>query len=132
MTDRGDIVVLEVMEDSESRRFERTDFKVRGFIGVENSEVPFSIVNISLQGILISPDRDLVLERNTAYPLRISLPHSEISIVTQAELMHREGGQFGFRFNLVEADGMIHLRRLLELNSGSEDSMEKELAFLVE
>ena len=120
------------MEYSENRRFERMDFKGRGFIGVQNSEAAFSIVNISLKGILISPNSDLVLERNQAYPLRISLPHSEISIVTQAELMHRKGDKFGFRFNLVEADGMIHLRQLLELNSGSEESIKRELVFLVE
>ncbi len=44
--------------------------------------------------------------------------------------MHEEDNQYGFRFDSIEADGMIHLRRLLELNISSEDEIEKELSFL--
>ena len=119
------------MENSGNRQFKRADFKVQGFIGVENGEIPVNVVNISLNGVLVCPDGDAALERGNAYPLRISLPHSAISIITQSCLIHEEQGCFGFRFDSVEADGMIHLRRLLELNAGSDEDIEKELEFLV-
>ncbi|RKX98712.1 MAG: PilZ domain-containing protein, partial [Spirochaetes bacterium] len=49
---------------------------------------------------------------------------------TEARLMHRENQHYGFRFDSIEADGMIHLRRLMELNVSTEDEIEKELSFL--
>ena len=80
----------------------------------------------------MSPDREVNLEKYRTYPLRISLPHSGINIITEATLMHEKEGKFGFRFDSVEADGMIHLRRLLELNLSSDEQIEKELDFLVD
>lgn len=119
------------MENSGNRRFRRANFKVHGFIGVENGEIPVSVVNISLNGVLVCLDGDAALEHGNDYPLRISLPHSAVSIITRSCLIHEEQGRFGFRFDSVEADGMIHLRRLLELNSSSDENIEKELEFLM-
>ena len=131
MTLYGDTLLLDVMDNVGNRRFGRTDFNVKGFID-DDGECPVSVVNISLKGILVSPDREVKLEKDRTYPLRISLSHSEIDIITEATLMHEKEGQFGFRFDSVEADGMIHLRRLLELNLSSDEQIEKELEFLVD
>ena len=120
------------MDNKGNRRFERTDFHVKGFISCGNDECPVSVINISLKGILVTLGHEEVPEIGKSYPLRISLPHSDISISTVARLMHEKEGQFGFRFDSVEADGMIHLRRLLELNISSEDEIEKELGFLAD
>jgi hypothetical protein len=65
-----------------------------------------------------------------SYHLRISLPHSAISIETESRLIHSEKERYGFRFDSIEAEGMIHLRRLLELNLSSEEEIERELEFL--
>lgn len=123
---------INVMDDKGNRRFERTDFHVKGFIGCGNGECPVSVINISLRGILVTLDHDEAPEIGKAYPLRISLPHSDISINTIAKLMHKKNEQYGFRFDSVEADGMIHLRRLLELNISSEDEIDRELGFLID
>lgn len=121
---------MKVMDNKGNRRFDRADFHVKGFIGGENGEHSVSVINISLKGILVSLDHDDPPVLGNLYPLRISLPHSDISINTEAKLMHMENDQYGFRFESIEADGMIHLRRLLELNLGSEDKIDKELDFL--
>jgi hypothetical protein len=123
---------MKVMDNKGNRRFERTDFHVKGFISCGNEECPVSVINISLKGILVTLDHRNAPEIGKDYPLRISLPHSDISINTIAKLMHRENGQYGFRFDSVEADGMIHLRRLLELNITSEDEIDRELGFLID
>lgn len=118
------------MDNKGNRRFERTDFRVKGFITCGEKEYPVSVINISLKGILVSPDYEACPEFGEKNPLRICLPHSDISIYTEARLMHEENNQYGFRFDSIEADGMIHLRRLLELNISSGDEIEKELSFL--
>lgn len=118
------------MDDKGNRQFARTDFNVKGFINCGNGETPVSVINISLKGILVTLDHQDKLVPGDLYPLRISLPHSNISINTRAKLMHDKNGQYGFRFESIEADGMIHLRRLLELNLSSEDQIDKELDLL--
>ena len=123
---------MEVMDNKGNRRFERTDFRVKGFVTVNGAENTVNVVNISLKGILVEPERRIELKIGETYPLRISLPHSEISIQTEANLVHRRDGLCGFRFDTIEAEGMIHLRRLMELNISSDEEVEKELAFLID
>ena len=118
------------MDDTQQRRFERADFRVAGFISVDGQDLPFRVVNISLKGILVSPKDDSLALKAGVYPLRVSLPNSDISIRTLSRLVHSKDGSYGFAFESVEADGMIHLRRLLELNISSEYEIEKELSFL--
>ena len=123
---------MKVMDNMGNRRFERADFKVKGFVTTEAGEYPVSVINISMKGVLVSPDNETKTKLGNAYPLRISLPHSDISIETEATLVHHKNGLCGFRFDSIEADGMIHLRRLLELNISSEEEIERELTFLSE
>ncbi len=116
-----------------NRRFERTDFNVKGFVTVDGDECPVDVLNISMKGVLVrSESTSAAAKVGEKYPVRISLPHSEISIDTDATLMHHEDDSCGFRFDSIEADGMIHLRRLLELNLSSEEEIERELSFLSE
>ncbi len=118
------------MDEKGNRRFERTDFNVGGYITVRGKQEPIRVSNISLKGILVSPENNLNLEIDSNYPLQVVLPHSDVVIQTEATLLHTKNRSYGFRFTLIDAEGMIHLRRLMELNSSSEDEIERELSFL--
>ena len=118
------------MDEKGNRRFERTDFNVGGYLTVGGKQEPIRVSNISLKGILVSLKNDLTLEIDSTYPLQVVLPHSDIAIRTEATLLHNQNHMYGFRFTLIDAEGMIHLRRLMELNSSSEDEIERELSFL--
>jgi len=96
-----------------------------------DKEFSVDLINISMKGSLIKTDSEC-LEINKEYPLRVALPNTDINIRTEATLVHKEGSNFGFRFNSIDAEGMIHLRRLLELNIQEESEVEKELYFLVD
>ena len=113
-----------------NRRFERADFKVKGFVTYGDDDFPVDVVNVSLKGVLVESSSSLMAEMGKSCHLRISLPHSAISIETESRLVHNENKRYGFRFDSIEAEGMIHLRRLLELNLGSEEEIERELEFL--
>lgn len=119
------------MSDDGKRRFERTEFKAKGSITVKNEDCPFEVVNISLKGVFIKTEDDIALKEGDAYPLRISLPYLQNPIETEAVLAHNHGEYYGLCFNTISADGMIHLRRLLELNARSCEQVEKELQFLL-
>lgn len=133
LTDTADIPNdIEEMEDHNNRKFNRTDFNVKGFVNAEDRDYPVNVLNISMNGILVSSPSDVPVQEQKNYPLRISLKFSDISIYSSATLVRKNGNQLGFRFTSVEADGMIHLRRLLELNQALEGNEDQELDFLKE
>jgi hypothetical protein len=123
---------MKVMNNIGNRRFERADFNVKGFVTCGDEDSPVNVINISLKGVLVESSKPLNAEMGKSYHLRISLPHSAISIETESRLIHSENERYGFRFDSIEAEGMIHLRRLLELNLSSEEEIERELEFLTD
>lgn len=118
------------MSSNEHRKFYRADFKTHGYILLEGGEqIPFDLKNISLKGILVNLE-DERLKKGEAYSLRIKLMSSDIEIDTTSVMVHEDDGEKGFFFREIDLDSMIHLRRLLELNTPNEGEIEKELAFL--
>ncbi|MCG8454072.1 MAG: PilZ domain-containing protein [Spirochaetales bacterium] len=118
------------MDTQGNRRFERTDFNVKGSLEQNGSESAARILNVSLKGALVVPTDGLHPQIGEQWTLHIALPHSGIRISTQATMVHQAQNTCGFRFDSIDAEGMIHLRRLLELNLNGEESITRELAFL--
>lgn len=114
----------------EHRRFNRADYHTKGYFELEKGAVHFGIINISLKGILVEPDNCDSCTLNMEVPLHIQLSSSEVEINTRAKLLHMEKGHLGFRFEEIDVESMIHLRRLVELNSDSADMIAGELNFL--
>ena len=118
------------MSSRDHRKFYRADFQTHGYIYLdENNQIPFELVNISLKGILVKLDSS-ELRSGEAYDLRIKLMSSDIEIITTSVLVHEDNDKKGFFFREIDLDSMIHLRRLLELNTPSEGEIERELSFL--
>ncbi|MBB6479049.1 PilZ domain-containing protein [Spirochaeta isovalerica] len=114
----------------EHRRFNRADYHTKGYFIKNDQEIHFGIINISLNGILVDPDSIEDYTLHMVVPLIIQLSSSDIQIKTTARLVHQENHHFGFRFEEIDVESMIHLRRLVELNSDSADQIAKELHFL--
>ena len=118
------------MSSQNNRKFYRADFKTHGYILSNEEKIPFELCNISLKGILVIAEENELLNKGEAYDLRIKLASSDIEILTTSVLVHEEGNKKGFFFREIDLDSMIHLRRLLELNTPTEGEIEKELSFL--
>ena len=114
----------------EHRRFNRADFHTKGFFKYNEKENYFKIINISLNGILLEPETKQDIELDVLVPLIIQLSSTDVKIKTSARLQHRENNHLGFRFEEIDVESMIHLRRLVELNSDSADQITHELHFL--
>ena len=114
------------------RKFSRTDFNIAGVVVFGQKEIPFNLENISLKGALIKPAETESLILGGEALLKIKLEHSNITLTVAAKLMHREGDYLGFRFKEIDVDSMIHLRRLMELNTANTARIEEELGFLAE
>ena len=87
------------------------------------------LLDISLQGALIHGKGDILLEEGNVCELSIHLLDSEITMQFDVDLVHRKENKFGFRFISEDTETMTHLRRLLELNVGSSEAIDKEISF---
>ena len=61
--------------------------------------------------------------------LIIHLMNSEITLLFEAEVIHCDQKRIGFKFIGEDTETATHLRRLLELNIGSSEELDKELAY---
>jgi len=114
----------------EHRRFNRADFHTKGYFEYDDKKIEFKIINVSLNGILVETEIHEEVSSDTVGSLIIKLSSSNIKIVTKAILLHKEEKHLGFRFEEIDVESMIHLRRLVELNSDSADQIARELHFL--
>ena len=113
------------------RNFMRTDFYVNGYFNEEGKTISFKVLNLSLKGSLINLDEELVLNMGKEIDISILLNHSDVKINVNSRVVHlSEKGCYGLRFESIDLDSMIHLRRLLELNTIPEGEIERELSFL--
>ncbi len=113
------------------RKFMRTDFYVNGYFNDAGKTITFKVVNLSLKGTLIHPDEEITLQKNKGLDITILLTHSDVKIKARCNVVHISGdGYYGLKFDSIDLDSMIHLRRLLELNTIPEGEIERELSFL--
>jgi hypothetical protein len=66
-------------------------------------------------------------ENEHLYFLDIKLVNSDIHLQFEAKLSHKEESHYGFIFLSEEIDTFAHLRRLLELNLGDSEIIDREL-----
>ncbi|MDC7219742.1 MAG: PilZ domain-containing protein [Spirochaetales bacterium] len=113
------------------RKFMRTDFYVNGYFNEAGETITFKVVNLSLKGALIHLDEEMALQKNQTMDLSILLTHSDVKINARGNVVHIcQDGSYGIKFESIDLDSMIHLRRLLELNTVPEGEIERELNFL--
>ena len=63
-----------------------------------------------------------------ACELVIALPGTAISLNFDAELVHVEDLQYGFKFISEDLETLTHLRKLIELNTGDAETTRSELS----
>ena len=112
----------------ERRHFQRVPFATEAEINCNNKKYHGELLDISLQGALILEKGTIPLEKGNICALSIHLLDSEITLQFDVNLVHREENKLGFRFISEDTETMIHLRRLLELNIGSSDAIDKEIS----
>jgi len=113
---------------NDQRSFRRLNFETEADIYIGETPVRCKLVDLALQGALFTSTEELAVEIGKHYQLKITLPASELSLDFTAELIHQRGQFYGFIFLAVNNVTMGHLRRLLELNFGDSDEVEREFS----
>ena len=111
---------------SEQRNYRRIDFATEADVFVDGTPQRCELADLALQGALLSTESELALPIGSRCRLRIALPSSDLTLEFTAELIHQRGHFYGFIFVSEDAVTMGHLRRLLELNFGDGDEVDRE------
>ena len=89
------------------------------------------MVDLSLKGALVRLPADSTAQAGAACTLRVRLDEMGDSIRMETKVTHIEGCYAGLSCHSIDLDSVTHLRRLVELNLGSEALLERELSALL-
>ena len=120
------------MTESSERLFSRIFFdapcEIHGHGRIWSSQ----IVDISLQGALLSEPEDFQGKHGETFDIVVQLGDGAASIEMEAVLRHHANHSLGFECSTLDLDSATHLRRLVELNLGDEDELYRELGHLID
>jgi len=121
---------------SERRKFSRVNFQ--GLCSLvfdkktEHHDFEASLIDISLNGALISINPIIVDLEEEVIQLHLALEGSDIELVLNGFVCHQQENLLGMQFTKLSIETISHLKRLIELNLGDQNSMEREFAELIE
>ena len=111
----------------ERRNYQRIPFATKAEINSNSNKFHGKLINISLQGALVHGIEEISLKKGTRCELLIHLLDSDITLRFEADIIYSQKNKFGFKFRSEDVETVRHLRRLLELNIGSSEEMEREI-----
>jgi pSer/pThr/pTyr-binding forkhead associated (FHA) protein len=112
----------------EQRDFSRIHFEVPATLHQGAQQWQTRLSDISLHGALVERPVDWA-PGSELYRLDVHL-NEEVTIHMDVEMAHVDGRWIGFRCHDIDVDSITHLRRLVELNLGDPDLVERELSAL--
>ncbi|MFY0639993.1 MAG: PilZ domain-containing protein [Bermanella sp.] len=115
---------------SEHRHFTRIPFDAQTTVSQGNHSWPVDLIDLSLNGVLFKqPD---VWNIHPGNPLMIDIrlaDHTHIKM--ECHLVHITPVYVGCQCSHIDLDSITLLKRLIELNVGSDEYVERELAALI-
>jgi hypothetical protein len=113
------------------RRFQRIVFDAGSRIETQAGPVPVKLVDISLNGALIQcPDDCLTsVGDEVSFYVQLDTEH-EFVIHMRARVAHIRDKLVGLHCEHIDIDSITFLRRLVELNLGDPELLERELVAL--
>lgn len=117
------------MSSQERRVFHRIPFDADTQIRQGEQSWSAVLIDLSLKGLLIEKPQGCDIAPEQATTARIIL-NGDTTIDMSIRLRHDNNGQLGFECQHIDIDSISHLRRLLELNLGDSQLLERELGAL--
>jgi len=114
---------------TEQRHFSRIPFHVSVTLGDGQQTWEGQLLDISLHGALVKAPAAFAGQPQSRYQLAIHLEGGP-DICMDVEIAHRENDELGLNCRDIDVDSITHLRRLVELNLGDPELLERELSAL--
>jgi hypothetical protein len=112
---------------TEKRDYQRIPFATKAEITCNSNKYHGELINISLQGALVFGKENISIKTGARCELLIHLPDSNITLQFESDIIYSQKNKFNFKFISEDIQTARHLRRLLELNIGSTEKIDKEI-----
>lgn len=116
-------------DTQDNRAFSRITFDAKSIIIGTDAQWETDLLDISLKGALVMNPASWDYPLGTAFGLDIQLSTDTV-IHMEASVAHIEDDHIGFRCEHIDLESITHLRRIVELNTGSDDLLHRELSAL--
>lgn len=114
----------------ERRKFSRIFFAASAKLTETILSWETTILDLSLNGALVKEPQGFD-PKGKLITLSFTLPQSDIEVKMETELVHREPGLLGLKCTYIDVDSISHLRRMVELNIGDAELLDRELVQFV-
>jgi c-di-GMP-binding flagellar brake protein YcgR len=115
---------------SERRRFHRILFDATTLIETADETLQTQLIDISLKGALASVPDNWQPDAGQPVTLHVLLDEGGTEITMQALCAHMEADRVGFLCDEIDMESIALLKRLVELNIGDEELLQRDLAAL--
>lgn len=119
--------MVEISHDQ--RHFQRIFYTAEAVLSDGNSSTPCKVVDICLKGCLLDFDTPWSGNHESNYELVLKLS-DDVAINMVVKFAHGAGSQVGFKCDHIDIDSITSLRRLVELNLGDNEMLERDLQSL--
>jgi hypothetical protein len=116
--------------NAERRRFKRIAFDAKTELSQGPNRWPVRLLDLSLKGLLIQRPTPWLGDPNQPFAVDIHLSE-DVDVRMDVQLTHEDNQQLGFVCLHIGLESISHLRRLIELNLGDMDELEREIKALV-
>ena len=113
-------------EGRERRRVQRVGFRTQAVLTLATGTLGVQVLDLSLAGAMFRADAAPWLEPGDQSTLRISLG-DDVQIEMSGAILAHGNGLFALRRRVGDKDNERHLRRLLELNLGDAERVERDI-----
>ncbi len=115
---------------TDRRQFWRAHFRSAVQLATAGYSIEADLLDISLKGALIEVPAGWTGSLGDPFQLLLNLA-AETEISMSTAVSHIDGRRIGLRCESIDLDSVTHLRRLVELNSGNPDLLDRELSMLM-
>ncbi|GAB4396217.1 MAG: cyclic di-GMP-binding protein MapZ [Rhodoferax sp.] len=112
------------------RVFSRVPFSAAVTLEIDGQSFAVSLLDIALKGALVRTDGAVPARLSAACNLVLPLSDGGEAIVMHGRVAHINGSHMGLACEHIDLDSLTRLRRLMELNTGDADLMDRELSRL--
>lgn len=117
--------------NDERRHYSRIAFHAPAQLIFPDSTLDSVVLDLSLKGGLVRLPADASIQEGASCTLSIKLNEMDDQISMQTRIAHIEGRYAGLLCQTIDLDSVTHLRRLVELNLGDPNLLERELSALI-
>ncbi len=112
------------------RQFTRVLFSVDATLSIADRTYVVSIQDISLNGVLVLTSDVLPDLTDQTGNFVMSLAENETEIAMEIKVIHQKNNELGLMSQFIDIESISNLKRLVELNLGDDEQLNRELSQL--